>query len=177
MARRWGEYPESTAKIENWGATFERLIPRPSALSSGKATLRIMLGVDRTHVPVGAPAFCRLDLYPVQLTLTSGDARSKGGPGDIPDDPEVLYARVVRYCREASDAFRRLKGVKPATSAHWAKQFLLGINLEKKVPEDAFPSAPIAKLPPFFAKFSSAAPVEESDLRLAIETDLTLIGE
>jgi prophage maintenance system killer protein len=177
MARRWQEYPESTAKIENWGATFERLIPRPSALSSGKATLRILLGVDRTHVPVGAPAFCRLDLHPLQLNLTSGDLRSRGGSGDIPDDPEVLYARVVRYCREASDAFRRLKGVKPATAAHWAKQFLLGINLEKKVPEDAFPSAPIAKLPPFFAKFSSVAPVGENDLRLAIETDLTLIGE
>jgi hypothetical protein len=170
MVRRWGEYPESTAKIENWGAIFERLIPRPSALSSGNATLRIVLGI-------GSATACRFDLHPVQLVLTSGDVRARGGSGDIPDDPEVLYARVVRYCREESDAFRRLKGVKPATSAHWAKQFLLGINLEKKVPEDAFPSAPIAKLPPFFAKFSSVAPVGENDLRLAIETDLTLIGE
>jgi hypothetical protein len=100
------------------------------------------------------------------------------GLSDINDLPDPLADYFIAEL-ENSETRRRLKAVKPATAEHWGKQFLLGINLEKKVPESAFPSKPVAELPAYFDKFRSSIPLPaaESDLRLALTTDLSLLGE
>jgi hypothetical protein len=153
--RYWSGLPETKASTGQWGTTFERTL-------TGSRRFFVTFGLAPRQ-------FCTLSFPPVTLTF---EDLSRGG---LPDD---IYPELVRACREESDAFARLKTVRPATSAHWGKQFLLGINLEKKVPEEAFPDKPLRDLPAYFAKFSSpASATEESDLRLAMAADLTLIGE
>jgi hypothetical protein len=146
MARDWrNNYSDSTATIESWGALFERKITVPG--SGPVQTLQIVLGI-------GPSKFCRIDLFPLQLWLVHKNLPSAFGREDLPDEPELVLRKLFVFAGRC-DALRRLKGVKPADPPYLGKISSLGINLEKKVPDDAF-RRPLTKLPPYFDKFSSA---------------------
>lgn len=78
--------------------------------------------------------------------------------------------------RAKDEAEKKLQAVRPGTAAHRGRQFLLGISLERKVPETAFPDKPVMPLPAYFDKFRTT-PATEADLKLLIKADLALLGE